>query len=165
MYESTVGVFPLKNFGDSSLNIAYLLVLLLELRRNAASLKYNFIHDFLENWIILIILYGRESGYDVLDLVDIVECKLAHEPVVDDKAEMLPILLLLLALIANLKRVAHDRNQHIQHVDNDDEAGSPEHQIQQVFHAFFTHRKRTQFRLAKQHVSNVIQRACKRAIG
>jgi len=67
-------------------------------------------------------------------LVDIFERKIPHEPIVNNKDQMLLVFDLVHNFIPLRKGVTHNSDKHVHHVDHDNEARHPEDQLKQWFH-------------------------------
>jgi len=69
--------------------------------------------------------FGGKSSDDILDLCDIFEGQIPHEPIVNNKDHMFFIFDLVNNFIPFSKGVTHNSNKHVHHVNHDNEARQP----------------------------------------
>lgn len=158
---SAIWIGALDQLDDHALDVLDLGVLLLELFKDAARLQRHFFLQLVEDRVVVLVFIRREGGDDVFDAINVLECQLPHEPVVDDESEMLPVLLLLNVLVADGEGVAHDGDEHIQQMDHNDEAGGPEDEVEQDLHSPVSESEARLVSLAHDHVAYVAERAGK----
>lgn len=147
----------LDELDDHPLNILNLRILLFQLLKDASGLQVDFFFELVEDGVLVVLFVGGEGGDDILHTINIVEGELPHEPIIHYKPQMLPILLLLNVLVADCERVAHDGDEHVEEVDEDDEAGSPKHQIKQIRHLSFAKGEAALIKLADDHATDELE--------